>query len=184
MNYTYDFCTFIVNPHMFEKTIGSKVKNPWLTYNPTVSKVVFNFSTKKVKENPLLFLFHLTLLECVTGSKAQFTRAKNSIAGFDLKEDTLIGCKLEMRFDYAYEFFTKFNETALAKLPYFNGYNEEEFVDQVSLNIRDIYIFPEFEYDSEQWGEFYPGTAAAFNMDIICNDSNTICANIILSHLG
>ena len=61
-------------------------------------------------------------LETITGQKPIVTRAKQSIAGFKLREGQAIGVKATLRGDRAWEFFDRLLSLAIPRIRDFRGF--------------------------------------------------------------
>ena len=82
------------------------------------------------------------------------TRAKNSIAGFKIREGMPIGCKVTLRGDRMYEFLDRLTTIALPRIRDFRGINPGAFDGRgnFSLGVREQIIFPEINYDDVSRG--------------------------------
>jgi large subunit ribosomal protein L5 len=80
------------------------------------------------------------------------TRARNSIAGFKIREGMPIGCKVTLRGDRMYEFLDRLMTIALPRIRDFRGLNPRSFDGRgnYSLGVREQIIFPEIDYDAIQ----------------------------------
>jgi len=134
---------------------------------PRLDKIVLNMGigeavkdTKKVKSAEA----DLTL---IAGQKAVITKAKNSIAGFRVREEMPLGVKVTLRGDRMYEFLDRLITIALPRVRDFRGVKGSSFDGRgnYAMGIKEHIVFPEIEFDKvdEVWG-----------MDvIICTTANT-----------
>ena len=85
----------------------------------------------------------------ITGQKPVVTKARNSIAGFKLREGMPIGCKVTLRRDQMYEFLDRLVTRALPRVRDFRGLSPSGFDRRGNYNmgLREQLIFPEIEYD-------------------------------------
>jgi large subunit ribosomal protein L5 len=85
----------------------------------------------------------------ITGQKPVVTKARNSIAGFKLREGMPIGCKVTLRRDQMYEFLDRLVTIALPRVRDFRGLSPNGFDRRGNYNmgLREQLIFPEIEYD-------------------------------------
>jgi large subunit ribosomal protein L5 len=88
-------------------------------------------------------------LATISGQHAVITRAKKSIAGFKLRENMPVGCKVTLRGDRMYDFLDKFIALALPRIRDFRGISAKSFDGRgnFAFGIREQIIFPEINYD-------------------------------------
>ncbi|MDO3379087.1 50S ribosomal protein L5 [Geoalkalibacter halelectricus] len=116
---------------------------------PRVEKVVINMGLGEAIQNPKLLESAVEELTRMAGQKAVITRAKNSIAGFKLREDMPIGCMVTLRREKAYEFLDRLINVALPRVRDFKGVSPKAFDGRgnYTLGIREQIIFPEIDID-------------------------------------
>jgi len=116
---------------------------------PRVEKVVVNIGLGEAIQNPKLLESAVEELSKITGQKAVITRAKNSIAGFKLREGMPIGCCVTLRRDRAYDFLERLINVALPRVRDFKGVSPKAFDGRgnYTLGIREQIIFPEIDID-------------------------------------
>lgn len=123
---------------------------------PKLDKVVLNMGvgeavkdTKKVKSAE-------ADMTAIAGQKAVITKAKNSIAGFRVREDMPLGVKVTLRGDRMYEFLDRLITVALPRVRDFRGVKGSSFDGRgnYAMGIKEHIIFPEIEFDKvdEVWG--------------------------------
>src|SRR5699024_3557493 len=85
----------------------------------------------------------------ISGQKPVVTRAKNSIAGFRLREGMPIGTKVTLRGERMYEFLQKLIRVALPRVRDFRGVSNKAFDGRgnYTLGVKEQLIFPEINYD-------------------------------------
>jgi large subunit ribosomal protein L5 len=85
----------------------------------------------------------------ITGQKPVITRAKNSIAGFKLREDMIVGTKVTLRRDRMFEFLDRLVNIALPRVRDFRGLNEKSFDGNgnFAMGLKEQIVFPEIDYD-------------------------------------
>ena len=88
-------------------------------------------------------------LAAITGQKPAVTVAKQSIAGFKLREGQAIGVKVTMRGDRAWEFFDRLVSLAIPRIRDFRGLSPKSFDGNgnYTFGVTEQLIFPEIEYD-------------------------------------
>ncbi len=116
---------------------------------PRLDKIVLNMGvgeavkdTKKVKKAAE----ELTL---IAGQKAVITHAKNSIAGFRVREEMPLGCKVTLRADRMYEFLDRLITIALPRVRDFRGVKGSSFDGRgnYAMGLKEQLVFPEIEFD-------------------------------------
>ena len=123
---------------------------------PKLDKIVLNMGvgeavkdTKKVKSAE-------ADMTAIAGQKAVITKAKNSIAGFRVREDMPLGVKVTLRGDRMYEFLDRLITVALPRVRDFRGVKGTSFDGRgnYAMGIKEHIIFPEIDFDKvdEVWG--------------------------------
>jgi len=117
---------------------------------PRVEKVVVNMGLGEAILNPKLLESAVEELTKITGQKAIITRAKNSIAGFKLREGMPIGCCVTLRRDRAYDFLERLINVALPRVRDFKGVSPKAFDGRgnYTFGVREQIIFPEIDIDT------------------------------------
>jgi large subunit ribosomal protein L5 len=88
-------------------------------------------------------------MEKISGQKPVATMARKSIAGFKVRENWPIGCKVTLRRDRMYEFLDRLINIAIPRIRDFRGLNGRSFDGRgnYSMGVKEQIIFPEVEYD-------------------------------------
>jgi large subunit ribosomal protein L5 len=88
-------------------------------------------------------------MEKISGQKPVITLARKSIAGFKIRDDMPIGCKVTLRNDRMYEFLDRLISISIPRIRDFRGLNPKSFDGQgnYSMGIKEQIIFPEIDYD-------------------------------------
>ena len=74
---------------------------------PQLEKVIVNIGPGKAKDNKKILEVATNTLTKITGQKPVVTLARNSIAGFKLREGNKVGLKVTLRGDRMYEFMDR-----------------------------------------------------------------------------
>jgi large subunit ribosomal protein L5 len=92
----------------------------------------------------------LTDMTVITGQKPVVTKAKKSVAGFNVRAGVSIGCKVTLRRDRMYEFFDRLVNVAIPRIRDFRGLNPKSFDGRgnYSFGIEEQVVFPEIDYDN------------------------------------
>jgi large subunit ribosomal protein L5 len=95
-------------------------------------------------------------LTAIAGQKPAQTRARQSIAGFKLRENMVIGAKVTLRKDRMYEFLDRLITIALPRVKDFRGLNGKSFDGRgnYAMGLKEHIVFPEINYDQidQMWG--------------------------------
>lgn len=123
------------------------LKNPHQV--PRLEKIVVNSGLGKAKDEKRLMEVATNTLRKITGQQPIQTTAKNSIAGFKLREGNKIGLKVTLRGDKMYEFMDRVINTVLPRLRDFHGVSVKAFDGQgnYSLGFTDQSVFPELSFE-------------------------------------
>ena len=95
-------------------------------------------------------------LTTIAGQHAVITKAKNSIAGFRVREGMPMGAKVTLRGDRMYEFLDRMITIAMPRIRDFRGVSAKSFDGRgnYALGIKEHIVFPEINFDKvdEVWG--------------------------------
>ena len=116
---------------------------------PRITKITLNMGVggavadKKVLQSALLDL------EKISGQKPIVTLARKSIAGFKIRDDMPIGCKVTLRSDRMYEFLDRLISISIPRIRDFRGLSPKSFDGRgnYSMGVKEQIIFPEIDYD-------------------------------------
>jgi large subunit ribosomal protein L5 len=116
---------------------------------PKLEKITLNIGLGKAKDDKKMIEAARNTLNKITGQKPVDTVAKNSIAGFKLREGNMIGLKVTLRGDKMYEFLDRIITIVLPRLRDFHGVSAKAFDRQgnFSLGLVDQSVFPELSFD-------------------------------------
>lgn len=116
---------------------------------PRLEKIVLNVGLGKAKDDKRVIEAATNTLRKITGQEPVQTIAKNSIAGFKLREGNMIGLKVTLRGDQMYEFMDRLINIVLPRLRDFHGVKNKAFDRQgnYSLGMIDQSVFPELTFE-------------------------------------
>ena len=116
---------------------------------PRLEKIVVNVGLGRAKDDKKTIEAAKNTLRKVTGQAPVETVAKNSIAGFKLREGNMIGLKLTLRGDRMYEFMDRLLNIVLPRLRDFHGVPNKAFDKQgnYSIGMTDQSVFPELTFE-------------------------------------
>lgn len=116
---------------------------------PRLTKVVVNCGVGEGADNAKLIEATLHDLSLITGQKAVVTRAKKSIAGFNIRAKMPVGVSVTLRGDTMYAFLDRLINLALPRIRDFQGLTRHSFdgFGNFHLGLKEQLMFPEIEYD-------------------------------------
>ena len=116
---------------------------------PRIAKIVVNVGLGEALDNAKAIEFAMSDVTAITGQKPVLTKAKNSIAGFKLREGRIIGLKVTLRDERMWAFLTRLIHVALPRTRDFQGISPDSFDGRgnYTLGLREQLIFPEIDYD-------------------------------------
>lgn len=123
---------------------------------PRIDKVVLNMGVGEATADSRKAQTAAKDLAVIAGQHPVITRAKNSIAGFKVREHMPLGCKVTLRRQRMYEFLDRFVTIALPRVRDFRGLNSKSFDGRgnFATGVKEHLIFPEIIYDKvdQVWG--------------------------------
>jgi large subunit ribosomal protein L5 len=116
---------------------------------PKLDKVVINMGVGEASQDRKKIEGAVNDLTRISGQKPIVTRAKNSIATFKLRERMIVGCKVTLRRERAYEFLERLVNIALPRVRDFRGVNAKSFDGNgnYAMGLKEQIVFPEIDYD-------------------------------------
>ncbi len=123
---------------------------------PRLDKIVLNMGIGEAVNDSKKTTAAMKDLALIAGQKPQPTRARNSIAGFKLRENMVIGAKVTLRKDRMYEFLDRLITVALPRVKDFRGLKPTSFDGRgnYAMGLKEHIVFPEINYDEidQMWG--------------------------------
>ena len=101
----------VIRPELKEKLNFSSIEAV-----PKLTKITLNTSSSEFKNNKELLSKTKQWLSVITGQASMETRAKLSIASFDLREGDIVGLKTTLRGDLMYDFFQQLISTEFQRI--------------------------------------------------------------------
>jgi large subunit ribosomal protein L5 len=116
---------------------------------PKLQKIVINMGVGEATQDTKRVQNAVNDLTKLAGQKAVATRAKKSIAGFRVRENMPLGCKVTLRRDRMYEFLDRLVTIALPRVRDFRGVPPKSFDGRgnFSMGLKEQIVFPEINYD-------------------------------------
>lgn len=134
---------------------------------PKIDKIVLNMGVGEATTDSRKPAAAALELSQIAGQKAVVTRAKKSIAGFKVRENMPLGCKVTLRGNRMYEFLDCLINIALPRVRDFRGLSPRSFDGRgnYALGIKEHIVFPQINFDKVE---------APRGLDIvICTTANT-----------
>jgi large subunit ribosomal protein L5 len=133
----------------FVKELQKELELSNVNQVPKLDKIVLNVGLGRAKDDKKVIETASNTLRKITGQAPVQTYAKNSIAGFKLREGNMIGLKVTLRGDKMYEFMDRLINIVLPRLRDFRGVSAKAFDKQgnYSLGMQDQSVFPELSFD-------------------------------------
>ena len=122
-------------------------KNPMEV--PKLEKIVINMGVGEASQDKKKIQGALEDMGLITGQKPVSTKARKSIAGFKLREEMVVGCKVTLRKERMYEFLDRLINIALPRVRDFRGVNAKSFDGRgnYAMGLKEQIVFPEIDYD-------------------------------------
>src|SRR4030065_1941031 len=116
---------------------------------PRIQKIVVNMGVGKAVDNKKLIEEATKHLAMITCQKPLITKAKKAIAGFKLRENQAIGCKVTLRGKRMFEFLDRLISIVIPRIRDFRGLSPNAFDGRgnYTLGLTEQIVFPEIEYD-------------------------------------
>ena len=116
---------------------------------PRIEKITLNMGLGEAVADKKIVEHAVGDMQKIAGQKPVVTRAKKSIAGFKIRDDYPIGCKVTLRRERMYEFLDRLVSIAIPRIRDFRGIAGKGFDGRGNYNmgVKEQIIFPEIEYD-------------------------------------
>ena len=116
---------------------------------PALEKIVINMGVGRATQQPSLLEGAVADLTAIAGQKPVVTKAKNSIAGFKLREGQSIGTKVTLRGDRMWEFLDRLIAIAIPRIRDFRGLpaNSWDGRGNYTFGLNEQSMFREIDVD-------------------------------------
>ena len=116
---------------------------------PRIEKITLNMGVGEAIADKKVMDHAVSDLEKIAGQKPVVTLARKSIAGFKIRDNYPVGCKVTLRRERMFEFLDRLITISLPRVRDFRGVNGKSFDGSGNFNmgVREQIIFPEIEYD-------------------------------------
>ena len=116
---------------------------------PRIEKITLNMGVGEAVADKKVIDHAVEDLRKISGQKPVVTVARKSIAGFKIRDNYPVGCKVTLRREKMFEFLDRLVTIALPRVRDFRGVNGKSFDGSGNYNmgVREQIIFPEIDYD-------------------------------------
>jgi large subunit ribosomal protein L5 len=116
---------------------------------PRITKITLNMGVGEAVSDKKVIEHALGDLAKIAGQKPVVTRARKSIAAFNIRQGWPIGCKVTLRRERMYEFLERLIHIAIPRIRDFRGLSPRAFDGRgnYSMGVPEQIIFPEIDYD-------------------------------------
>ena len=116
---------------------------------PRIIKITLNMGVGGAVADKKILQSAVSDMEKISGQKPVVTLARKSIAGFKIRDDMPIGCKVTLRSDRMYEFLDRLISISIPRIRDFRGLSPKSFDGRgnYSMGVKEQIIFPEIDYD-------------------------------------
>ncbi|MFY7697643.1 MAG: 50S ribosomal protein L5 [Legionella sp.] len=116
---------------------------------PKLTKITLNMGVGEAVGDKKVMNFALDDMTRISGQKPVVTLARKSIAGFKIREQWPIGCKVTLRKRHMYEFLDRLITITLPRVRDFRGLNPKSFdgTGNYSMGLHEQIVFAEIDFD-------------------------------------
>ena len=116
---------------------------------PRIEKITLNMGVGEAVADKKVMEHAVGDLQKIAGQKPVVTVARKSIAGFKIRDNYPVGCKVTLRRERMFEFLDRLVTIALPRVRDFRGVSGKSFDGSGNYNmgVREQIVFPEIEYD-------------------------------------
>ena len=116
---------------------------------PRITKITLNMGVGEAVADKKVMDHAVSDMEKIAGQKAIVTMSRKSIAGFKIRDNWPVGCKVTLRRERMFEFLDRLINIAVPRIRDFRGLNGRAFDGRgnYSMGVGEQIIFPEIDYD-------------------------------------
>lgn len=116
---------------------------------PRLEKIALNMGLGEAVRDKKVVEHATGDMAAMAGQKPIVTYTRKAVAGFKIREDWPIGCKVTLRRERMYEFLDRLINIAAPRIRDFRGFSPRSFDGRgnYNLGIREQLVFPELEFD-------------------------------------
>ena len=137
----------------YKDTISKQLKEQFgyksVMQVPRIEKITLNMGLGEAVADKKIIPHAAGDMAKIAGQKPIVTLARKSIAGFKIRDEWPIGCKVTLRSQRMYDFFERLIAIAMPRIRDFRGFSKKSFDGRgnYSLGIKEQIVFPEIDYD-------------------------------------
>lgn len=137
----------------FESTVRHKLTEQFGYANPMsvprLTKITLNMGVGEAVADKKIIENAVSDMTKIAGQKPVITKARKSIATFNVRQGYPVGCMVTLRKSTMYEFLDRLINVAMPRIRDFRGISPRGFDGQgnYNLGIKEQIIFPEIDYD-------------------------------------
>nr|AYO28276.1 ribosomal protein L5 [Synura sphagnicola] len=168
---------------LYKTTVIPKLQEKFKYQNihqiPKLEKIQVSCGLGLNAQNRVILQKATEEIRLITGQHPILTSARNSIAGFKIREGMPLGLTVSLRKEKMYAFLEKFIHLVLPRIRDFRGLNSTNFDKDgnYNLGISEQLVFPEIDYDAVD-------QRRGFNITIVTTAKNPAEGFYLLKELG
>ena len=138
---------------LYQDELRDKLKEKFQLSNvhmiPRLRKIVINMGVGEAVENKKRVDSAMADLTVIAGQQPKLCKATRSVAGFKLREEMPIGCKVTLRGSRMYEFLDRLISVAIPRIRDFRGIKRNSFDGRgnFAMGLSEQIVFPEIRLD-------------------------------------
>ena len=138
---------------LYETELRTKLKEELSLGNvmevPKLTKITLNMGVGEALGDKKILDNAVADMTKIAGQKPVVTKARKSIAGFKVREEWPIGCKVTLRGERMYEFLERLISISIPRIRDFRGVSPKSFDGRgnFAMGVTEQIIFPEIDYD-------------------------------------
>lgn len=146
---------------------------------PKVEKIIVSSGLGLNGQNNSFLQKSIQEFQLITGQKPIITKARNSIAGFKIREGMPLGLKVTLRNEKMYAFLTRLIHLVLPRIRDFRGLSKMSFDNygNYSFGLSEQLVFPEIKYEDVD-------QKRGFNITIVTTGKNKEESTFLLKKIG
>ena len=138
---------------LYDEEIRPKLKEELKLSNvmavPRIIKITLNMGVGEAVLDKKQLDSAIADMQAISGQRPIATKARKSIAGFKIRDEMAIGCKVTLRKERMYEFLERLIDIAIPRQRDFRGINPKSFDGRgnFAMGLEEQIVFPEIDYD-------------------------------------
>ncbi len=146
---------------------------------PKLEKIILSMGLGKSLQDRKRLDEALEHMGQIAGQKPQITRSRKSVAGFKLRENMEVGCRVTLRGVRMYEFLDRLITLALPRVRDFRGINPNAFDGNgnYSFGLTEQMVFPEINADIAKYTQ-------GLNITIVTSGGDNAESRLLLTKFG